>query len=259
MPRKVKTMIVRPDGKLVEQEVAAPALAAPETAKLPAAGAKPVETAAAFPEKLPASVPTTPARTQPVPATSNAGSAGVLPVSAPANPAASAERVNVVKANPVTPVVAAAPAQPAPAAAAPVAPVQASAPAAKAPVPIARPAEQPVNVVAAVTDQGNVRAPGQPTAAAPASAPTQVASLGSGDYVIQIASLPSQAEAQKSYQSLSSKFGSVIGGRGVDIKSAEVAGKGTFYRVRIPAGSKNDAVALCERYRAAGGTCLVGR
>ena len=263
MPRKVKTMIVRPDGKLVEQEIAAPALAAPETAKLPAAGAKPVETAAAFPEKLPAS---NPVRTQPVPATSNAGSAGVLPVSAPANPAAPGEHVNVVRANSVTPAVAAAPAQSSPASAAtavqapaPVAPVQASAPAAKAPVPIARPAEQPVNVVAAVTDQGNVRAPGQPTAAAPASAPNQVASLGSGDYVIQIASLPSQAEAQKSYQSLSAKFGSVIGGRGVDIKAAELAGKGTFYRVRIPAGSKNDAVALCERYRAAGGTCLVGR
>ncbi|PXA90590.1 hypothetical protein DMC25_07355 [Caulobacter sp. D4A] len=271
MPRKVKTMIVRPDGKLVEQEIAAPALAAPETAKLPAAGAKPVETAAAFPDKVPASAPATPTRTQPLAAPANTGSAGVLPVSAPANPAAPAEHVNVVRTNPVTPAVAAAPApaQPTPAAAppspaaaqapAPVAPVQVSAPAAKAPVPIARPAEQPVNVVAAVTDQGNVRAPGQPPAAAPASAPSQVASLGSGDYVIQIASLPSQAEAQKSYQSLSSKFGSVIGGRGVDIKPAEIAGKGTFYRVRIPAGSKNDAVALCERYRAAGGTCLVGR
>ncbi|MCJ9744470.1 SPOR domain-containing protein, partial [Neorhizobium sp. SHOUNA12A] len=151
---------------------------------------------------------------------------------------------------------------PSPAAAqapAPVAPVQASAPTSKAPVPIARPAEQPVNVVAAVTDQGNVRAPGQQTAAAPASASNQVASLGPGDYVIQIASLPSQAEAQKSYQSLSAKFGSVIGGRGVDIKPAEIAGKGTFYRVRILAGGKNEAVALCERYRAAGGTCLVGR
>ncbi|CDZ51458.1 SPOR domain-containing protein [Neorhizobium galegae] len=270
MPRKVKTMIVRPDGKLVEQEIAAPALAAPETAKLPAAGAKPVETAAAFPEKVPASVPATPTRTQPQPANSNAGAGGILPVSAPANPAAPAEHVNVVRTNPVTPPVAAAPAQPAPAATAPapaaaqaptpVAPVQASAPAARAPVPIARPAEQPVNVVAAVTDQGNVRAPAQPAAAAaPGSASNQVASLGSGDYVIQIASLPSQAEAQKSYQSLSAKFGNVIGGRGVDIKSAEIAGKGTFYRVRIPAGSKNDAVALCERYRAAGGTCLVGR
>ena len=118
-----------------------------------------------------------------------------------------------------------------------------------------RPAQQPVKVVAAVTDQGNVR----PAQAPAAAAPTQVASLGDGGYVIQIASLPSQADAQKSYQNLSAKFGSVIGGRGVDIKAAEIAGKGTFYRVRIPAGSKADAVALCEKYRSAGGTCLVAK
>ncbi|MCJ9746273.1 hypothetical protein, partial [Neorhizobium sp. SHOUNA12A] len=107
MPRKVKTMIVRPDGKLVEQEIAAPALAAPEAPKLPAAGAKPVETAAAFPAKLPPSTPATPARPQPSSTVSNAGSSGVLPVSAPANPAAPAEHVNVVRADPITPTVAA--------------------------------------------------------------------------------------------------------------------------------------------------------
>jgi cell division septation protein DedD len=123
-----------------------------------------------------------------------------------------------------------------------------------------RPAQQPVNVVAAVTDQGNVRAPAAARPPVPAAtAANQVASLGDGGYVIQIASLPSQAEAQKSYQSLSAKFGGVIAGRGVDIKQADIAGKGTFYRVRIPAGSKPEAVALCERYRSAGGTCLVAK
>lgn len=252
MPRKVKTMIVRADGKLVEQEMPAPALAAPETAKVPAAGAKPVEVAAA------------PVHPQPAPAN---GAAGIIPVSAPvAMPA----QTPPVAPKPVTAApVAAAPvaAKPVPAAAAPVAaPTAAAMPAsqptapvatsARGPVPASRPAEQPVNVVAAISDQGAVRAPAQATAAAPA----QVASLGAdGGYVIQIASLPSQAEAQKSYQSLSSKFGNVIGGRGVDIKSAEIAGKGTFYRVRIPAGSKDSAVALCEKYRAAGGSCLVAK
>lgn len=77
--------------------------------------------------------------------------------------------------------------------------------------------------------------------------------------MIQIASLPTAADAEKSYKNLSAKFSSVIGGRGVDIREAQVAGKGTFYRVRIPAGTKNDAVALCERYRAAGGSCLVAK
>lgn len=255
MPRKVKTMIVRPDGKLVEQEVPAPALAAPEPAKMPAAGTRPVDVAAAS-QPAAASIPAAPAQ---IPAPSNAGAAGIVPVS---TRAPAAEPVDVAKVDPVAPAGTPAPAEVAPAepAAAPEVPVEASAPApvVRAPVPIARPAEQPVNVVAAVTDQGNVRASNQ-TAAAPASASAQGASVGAGGYLIQIASLPSEAEAQKSYQNLSAKYAGVIGGRGVDIKAAEIAGKGTFYRVRIPAGSKNDAVALCEKYRAAGGNCLIAR
>ncbi|SMF66306.1 Sporulation related domain-containing protein [Xaviernesmea oryzae] len=246
MPRKVKTMIVRPDGTLVEQEVSAPALAAPEPAKVPASGAKLAEVAAASPQ-APVSAPAAPAQTQPV---QPAPSAGAAPVSAPAT--------GSEPFDPVAPEIALPPVE---TAAAPAAPAEAAAPApaVRAPVPIARPSEQPVNVVAAVTDQGNVRASNQPAAPSPQPAATQTASLGEGGYVIQIASLPSEADARKSYQNLSTKFGSVIGGRGVDIKAAEIAGKGTFYRVRIPAGSKNDAVALCERYRAAGGSCLVAR
>ena len=51
----------------------------------------------------------------------------------------------------------------------------------------------------------------------------------------------------------------VIGGKGVNIVKAEIAGKGTFWRVRVPAGSRGDAVSLCESYKAAGGNCFVSR
>lgn len=222
-PRRVKTMIVRPDGKLVEQEVPAPALAAAHTGKMPAASVKSPELAQ----------PVTPAAAIAASAPAAGTVAEIIPASAPMT-------------------------------AATMAPLDTSAPAAvaKAPVPKVRPSQQPVNVVASVSDQGNVRAPAaqvQPVSATPAAANAQVASVGEGGYVIQIASLPSQADAQRSYQNLSSKFGNVIGGRGVDIKAAEIAGKGTFYRVRIPAGSKTEAVALCEKYRGVGGTCLVAR
>lgn len=130
----------------------------------------------------------------------------------------------------------------------------------KAPIPESRPVDQPVNIVGTVTDQGNVRESSNETAtAADTSQQTQVAAVQPGSYVMQIASLPSEAEAKKSYASLSSKFGGVIGGRGVDIKKVEVAGKGTFYRVRIPVGSKDEAAALCVKYRSAGGTCLISK
>lgn len=135
----------------------------------------------------------------------------------------------------------------------------------KAPVPETRPIDQPVTVVGTVTENGNVR--GTETAEATpkvaetqqTAEQTQVAAVTPGSYVIQIASLPSEAEAQKTYNSLSSKFGSVIGGRGVDIKKAEIPNKGTFFRVRIPAGSREDANSLCSRYKSAGGSCLVTR
>lgn len=226
-PRRVKTMIVRPDGTLVEQEV--PATPAPVAAvttpaqsdKLPAAPARTVEVA---------SVPDAPAAGQPdtaglVPVSTNGGSAQPTDLSATATPPTTGEA------------------------------------SVGTPVPTARPDAQPATDMAAVTNQNNVQpAPVAPAAAPEVAAPaTQVAAVPPGGYVIQIASLPSEADAQKSYQSLSSKFSSVIGGRGVDIKQAEIAGKGTFYRVRIPAGSKADAVELCEKYRVAGGSCLVAR
>ncbi|MFC6444827.1 SPOR domain-containing protein [Shinella zoogloeoides] len=131
----------------------------------------------------------------------------------------------------------------------------------KAPVPGTRPVDQPVNVVETVTENGNIAA--KQTAAATqtqkTAEQTEVAAVAPGSYVIQIASLPSEAEAQKTYKSLSSKFSGVIGGRGVDIKKAEIPNKGTFFRIRIPAGSREEANALCSRYKSAGGSCLVTR
>ena len=133
----------------------------------------------------------------------------------------------------------------------------------KAPVPETRPIDQPVTVVGTVTENGKVSgtqtAEAKPAEKEQAAEQTQVAAVAPGSYVIQIASLPSEAEAQKSYNSLSSKFGSVIGGRGVDIKKAEIPNKGTFFRVRIPAGSREEANSLCKRYKSAGGSCLVTR
>jgi hypothetical protein len=128
------------------------------------------------------------------------------------------------------------------------------------PVPEVRPVDQPVTVVGTVTDQGTVRsdADAKPQEVALADTTTQT-TVATGSYVIQIASLPSEAEAQTSYSRLSSKFSGIIGGRGVDIRKAQIKNKGTYYRVRIPAGSKQEAQALCSQYKKAGGSCLVSK
>lgn len=133
------------------------------------------------------------------------------------------------------------------------------------PVPEIRPVDQPVNVVGRVTDQGTVQdaADAKPRQVAladqNAETPAEATPLPAGSYVIQIASLPSEAEAEASYSKLSSKFGGIIGGKGVDIRKAEIKNKGTYYRVRIPAGSKQEAQNLCAQYKKAGGSCLVSK
>lgn len=219
-PRKVKTMIVLPNGTLVARETTVPADAA---APAKPAGADAAMTAPAATAKVEAAQP---------------GATLAPPAGAPA--AQPTEQAATEKTPPAKPVA--------------------------MPIPTARPAEQPVNVVGTVTQRGNVvgqqAAPAEkpaPQPAAAAVASSAPAGAPAGAYVIQIASLPSQEEAQKSYSNLSAKFSSVIGGKGVDIKPAEIPGKGTFYRLRIVAGSKDDAIALCTRYKAAGGSCLVSR
>jgi hypothetical protein len=146
---------------------------------------------------------------------------------------------------------------------APVRPVKTTKIVANTPIPENRPVEQPVNVVGTVSDKGKVQQDTNNTqevaAADPVVKPEKVSTVPAGSYVIQIASLPSEAEAQSSYNKLSSKFSSVIGGRGVDIRRAEIKNKGTYYRVRIPAGTKQEAAALCGQYKKAGGSCLVSK
>ncbi|MBB3964167.1 SPOR domain-containing protein [Rhizobium metallidurans] len=103
------------------------------------------------------------------------------------------------------------------------------------------------------------QAPKEVAAVPPAAAQAQPTAAAPGSYGVQIASLPSEAEAQKSYASLSKKFGGVLSGMPYEIRKAEVAGKGTYYRLRITAGSKDEAAAICEKYRAAGGSCLISK
>ncbi|MBS3647483.1 SPOR domain-containing protein [Pseudaminobacter sp. 19-2017] len=114
----------------------------------------------------------------------------------------------------------------------------------RAPIAPARPSDQPIDIVGEVKPQ-------QVAGLAPAAA--------GGSWSMQIASQPTEAAAQSSYQDLLRRYGGVLEGKQANIVKAEIAGKGTFWRVRVPAESRNDAVKLCESYKAAGGNCFVTR
>ncbi|MCQ0987448.1 SPOR domain-containing protein [Jiella marina] len=78
-------------------------------------------------------------------------------------------------------------------------------------------------------------------------------------YYVQISSQPSQGAAESSSQSLKQRFSGVIGGRSVVIQTADIPGKGTYYRVRIPVDSRTEASRLCGDLKSAGGSCFVAR
>jgi hypothetical protein len=76
---------------------------------------------------------------------------------------------------------------------------------------------------------------------------------------MQIASQPTAEGAQATYQDLARRYGSVLEGRGVNIVRADIEGMGTYYRVRIPASNRDEAIRLCTEYKSAGGSCFVSR
>jgi hypothetical protein len=282
-PRKVKTMVVRPDGSLVEREVSGDDVAQQEKndaelTKIAQKAAQDAATASAsqadeiakaidsVPERLGAETTGRIAAPAADPVVSNddavASKTDLKPATDPAqvdftgNEPASQPLERSLAVDDSEALAAIADAEtPAEVASA----EEADAPVRKvrtttiAPVPDTRPVEATAK---AQTDEEATRVASLDDAA-PKLAETPVVPAGS--YVIQIASLPSEAEAQTSYNRLSAKFAGIIGGKGVDIRRAEIKNKGVYYRVRIPAGSKQEAQALCTEYKSAGGSCLVSK
>jgi cell division protein FtsN len=89
---------------------------------------------------------------------------------------------------------------------------------------------------------------------APASGATR------GSYMVQVSAQKSEAEAQSSYRSLQAKYPSVLGSREPIISRAELGSSGTWYRVQVGSFSTSEqANALCENLKSAGGQCIVHR
>jgi cell division septation protein DedD len=194
-PRKVRTMIVKPDGTLAPREETEPA--APQVAATEPADPAPQRVVSASAQAGDQTGAVAPAAEQPA-----------------AKPAAKANAQSVTT------------------------------PATVAAVP-QRPSDQPVDIV------GEVK-PDEVASISPAAA-------SAGSWSMQIASQPSADSAQSTYKDLAKRYASVLDGHTANIVKADIAGKGTFYRVRIPANSRNDAISLCESYKAAGGNCFVSK
>ncbi len=204
--------------------------------------------------------------------------AATPPAAAPAQPVANPpsvltepKRVRTVPVRPDAPDPALARQQLA--AAIPAPPVQRSVPqrqAANAPLDLANPQPQarapapppPVRTASRPPEPPPGTAPLSlaPDSRASAAAPERAAprAVANGNYLVQLSSQRSEADAQAAFRSLRSKYSSLLGSHNPVIRRADLAGRGTYYRAMVgPFASRNEAAQLCSSLKAAGGDCVV--
>jgi hypothetical protein len=116
------------------------------------------------------------------------------------------------------------------------------------PAPSSAAASRPIDLAPQQT--ASVR----PSAAAPSSAPAVVA--GSGGTFVQISSHQSEAEARSAFAAAQRRY-ALLQGQSLNIRSAEIPGRGTWHRVRVGPFSRAEAQSFCERLRGAGGSCVL--
>src|SRR5262249_58406488 len=93
---------------------------------------------------------------------------------------------------------------------------------------------------------------------APAAAPASAAKAGAAvsakrGFAVQLASLPSEAEAMRARDALKSKYPALIGSLDLEIRRADLGThKGVWYRVVAgPFTAHDEPQRLCERLHAA--------
>lgn len=255
-PKRVRTVIVRPDGTIIsgsdgsEDTTETAALSEPT---LPStAGETP---APAFP---PATTPSaaTPDVTQPDEGQSPPRADTAVPDAAPQQPGEEEEAGQAAESTPVQGDSALPRAKPdAPRT------VVASVPAATSGQ---APARQTDSGPLDLTSQQQAAAPPRPSAPAAQPQPSQPAASSSGTipagaYIVQVSSQRTEDQARQAFEGLQGRFPSVLGSVTPVIQRADLGDRGVFYRVRIPASSRDEAIGLCENLKAAGGDCFVRR
>lgn len=82
---------------------------------------------------------------------------------------------------------------------------------------------------------------------------------GDSQFVVQLASLRSQPAAQDTWTRIQNAHGTVLPrGSYADIKRAEIANKGVFYRLRLAGlADKSTATRVCEQLKARNQTCFI--
>lgn len=133
----------------------------------------------------------------------------------------------------------------------------------RAPVVAAASVPEPARAMEPVPELAPVHAaapplppPREAIASVPAPAPAAPAGTGGGGYQVQVAALGSEAEAQRLWETVSSRHASLLEGRESVITRFD-RGDRVFYRLRLGGfASSAEAVQFCARLRAASQNCF---
>ena len=107
------------------------------------------------------------------------------------------------------------------------------------------------NAVAQVPSSGGKLVAAAPVTATRGNAP---GATGGGS-LVQLGAFPSQATADAAWNGFAKRFG-YLASLGKSIEPVAIGGR-TLYRLRVNAGSANQAADICGRLRVAGETCFV--
>jgi cell division septation protein DedD len=137
---------------------------------------------------------------------------------------------------------------------------------APAPKPASKPAPKPAAALAPPPMKQSLPAtPAAPATAAPRSLgalvqSTSAAPSASGGYTLQIGAYKSDAEARAAWNIYQSRHAALVSGYRPDVQRADLGDKGVWYRLRIAGFADHEvALALCDRLKADGGGCFLGK
>jgi len=198
--------------------------------------------------------PRTPVEAKPAPAAAAPKPTATV-AATPASKPAPVAKTQGPPVKPVAPPAKVAEATPAPK---PVPAAKSPAPASPAPKAATAAPAQPSAPLAPATAAPKQLAANAPPAPAPVA---QVpAAAASGAYVLQIGAYKSQAEADGAWNTYKAKHAALLAGYSPNVAQADLGDKGTWYRLRIAGFSSKDvASALCDRLKADGGGCFLGK
>lgn len=97
-------------------------------------------------------------------------------------------------------------------------------------------------------------------ALAVALVPVAGAALAEDAYFVQLASVKSAERASKAWAELQAKHAELLGDLELTVRSIDVAGRGTFYRIQTgPFPNRTTAEDMCQQLRAAKLECLIAQ